>query len=100
MWLLFQNKVLIINEIIGNFAIQNMIEKKLMLYFLIFFRARARRSLHETRRRRRLVFFTIVGLILVVILAISLGTSLGSKKKANDHSDRSSTPHNTSKISV
>jgi hypothetical protein len=70
-----------------------------MLIEYLFCSARHGRSLLETRRRR-LTFFTVVGLILVVILAISLGTSLGRKKKDNGNANGSSTTQGNSKLFV
>jgi hypothetical protein len=69
------------------------------IYFSVSCRARAGRSLLETRRRR-LVFFTILGLILAAILAISIGTTLGRGKKTNVPTKNSSTTQSTSKVSV
>jgi hypothetical protein len=70
-----------------------------MLIEYLFCSARHGRSLLETRRRR-LTFFTVVGIILVVILAISLGTSLGRKKKGNDNTTRSPNTQGKSKLFV
>jgi len=70
-----------------------------MLIEYIFCSARHGRSLLETRRRR-LTFFSVVGIIIVVILAISLGTSLGRKKKGNDNAKESTTTQGKSKLFV
>ncbi len=74
-------------------------KKLLILCFLFFCSGRVGRSLLETRRRR-LVFFTITGLILVAILAIAMGTTLGRGEKGKDGVKISKPTNTTSKISV
>lgn len=93
----FLHKVFVINHCIGKFARQNII---LILYFAFFCRLHDRRSSLEKRRRRRIAFFIVLGLLLVGVLAVALGTGLGLEKKKDEDSTESPTQHITSKSLV